>query len=227
MLSLRVRLPLVFLAGIALAGVVTTVIAIRLFKSFAHDQALSSLNREANGIAALYTTAIDAELRQRRRPRARRKLAAKNLELATGDKIYFVGPRDSSRARQRHGAEAAAGPARSTGSPGKSLTFEFTPPNTHRTLPRRRETDLPRQAVGRRDRRRDAEDRRQPARQRPDQAARGRRPARPARRRAARAGTSRAASCGPCCSSRDAADEVATATTPSRCPRTRRASSAT
>ena len=58
--SLRVRLPLVFLAGIALAGVVTTVIAIQLFQSFAHDQALSSLNREATGVAALYTTAIEA-----------------------------------------------------------------------------------------------------------------------------------------------------------------------
>ena len=43
--SLRVRLPLIFLAGIALAGVVTTVIAIQLFQSFARDQALSSLNR--------------------------------------------------------------------------------------------------------------------------------------------------------------------------------------
>src|SRR5207237_550359 len=49
--SLRVRLPLVFLAGIALAGVVTTVIAIQLFQSFAHDQALTSLNREATGVA--------------------------------------------------------------------------------------------------------------------------------------------------------------------------------
>ena len=31
--SLRVRLPLVFLAGIVLAGVVTTVISVRLFQS--------------------------------------------------------------------------------------------------------------------------------------------------------------------------------------------------
>jgi hypothetical protein len=50
--SLRVRLPLVFLAGLILAGLVTTLIAVRLFRDFAHDQALSKLSREANGIAA-------------------------------------------------------------------------------------------------------------------------------------------------------------------------------
>ena len=33
--SLRVRLPLVFLAGIILAGLVTTLIAVRLFRDFA------------------------------------------------------------------------------------------------------------------------------------------------------------------------------------------------
>ena len=58
--SLRVRLPLVFLAGLVLAGVVTTLIAVRLFQSFAHDQALTGLKREAHGIAALYTRAIPA-----------------------------------------------------------------------------------------------------------------------------------------------------------------------
>jgi hypothetical protein len=38
--SLRVRLPLVFLAGIILAGVVTAAISVRLFQDFAHDQTL-------------------------------------------------------------------------------------------------------------------------------------------------------------------------------------------
>ena len=51
--SLRVRLPLVFLAGILLAGVITTLISIRLFQQLAHDQTLAGLTREANGIAAL------------------------------------------------------------------------------------------------------------------------------------------------------------------------------
>jgi hypothetical protein len=35
--SLRVRLPLVFLAGILLSGAITTAISIRLFQQFAHD----------------------------------------------------------------------------------------------------------------------------------------------------------------------------------------------
>jgi len=48
--SLRVRLPLVFLAGIILAGLVTTLIAVRLFRDFSHDQALAKLSREANGL---------------------------------------------------------------------------------------------------------------------------------------------------------------------------------
>src|SRR4029078_7656273 len=75
--SLRVRLPLVFLAGIALAGVVTTVIAVQLFQSFAHDQALPSLNRQASGIAALYTNASEASYGNKD-DRSPPKFAAKN-----------------------------------------------------------------------------------------------------------------------------------------------------
>jgi signal transduction histidine kinase len=129
--SLRVRLPLVFLAGIALAGVVTTVIAIQLFKSFAHDQALGSLNREATGVADLYTTAIEASYGNPD-DRSPPKFAAKNLELATGDKIYLIGPRifpgqDNVTGLKRLPIQTIDWKS------GKSLTFEFTPPGTHRT----------------------------------------------------------------------------------------------
>ena len=129
--SLRVRLPLVFLAGIALAGVVTTVIAIQLFQSFAHDQALTSLNREATGVADLYTTAIEASYGNPD-DRSPPKFAAKNLELATGDKIYLIGPRifpgqDNVTGLKRLPIQTIDWKS------GKSLTFEFTPPNTHRT----------------------------------------------------------------------------------------------
>jgi signal transduction histidine kinase len=129
--SLRVRLPLVFLAGIALAGVVTTVIAIQLFQSFARDQALSSLNREATGVAALYTTAIKASYGNQD-DRSPPKFAAKNLELATGDKIYLIGPRifpgqDNVTGLKRLPIETIDWKS------GQSLTFELTPPGTHRT----------------------------------------------------------------------------------------------
>jgi signal transduction histidine kinase len=129
--SLRVRLPLIFLAGIALAGVVTTVIAIQLFQSFAHDQALTSLNREATGVADLYTAAIDASYGNPD-DRSPPKFAAKNLELATGDKIYLIGPRIFPGQENVTGLKRL--PARTIDwTSGKSLTFEFTPPGTHRT----------------------------------------------------------------------------------------------
>ncbi len=60
--SLRVRLPLVFLGGILLAGLVTTLIAVRLFQDFAEDRAVAELTREANGIARLYANAINEAL---------------------------------------------------------------------------------------------------------------------------------------------------------------------
>ncbi len=128
--SLRVRLPLIFLAGIALAGVVTTMIAIQLFQSFAHDQALSSLNREASGVAALFSNAVAASYGNPD-DRSPPRFAAKNLELATGDKIYLVGPRifpgqDNVTGLTRLPIQTIDWQS------GKSLTFEFTPPGTHR-----------------------------------------------------------------------------------------------
>jgi signal transduction histidine kinase len=125
--SLRVRLPLVFLAGIVLAGVITTVVAIRLFQEFSQDQELAKLNREANGIAQLYSEAVNASYGNKH-DRSAPKFAATTLEHATGDKIYFIGPRNPF-------------PGQVTGLTqlrakidwhilGRSLTFEMTPPGT-------------------------------------------------------------------------------------------------
>src|SRR5262249_39479871 len=76
--SLRVRLPLVFLAGIVLAGLITTLISVRLFQDFAHDQALTQLNREAHGIAGLYADAIQKSYGNSQ-DRAAPDFAARNL----------------------------------------------------------------------------------------------------------------------------------------------------
>ena len=130
--SLRVRLPLVFLAGIVLAGVVTTAISIRLFQQFARDQAISQLSREAHGIAELYTNAIKAGYGNQRGDRKPPVFAAANLRLATGAKLYWVGPNT-----------AFPGQPRNLGLPrlpirtidwqsGKALSFEFTPPGHRR-----------------------------------------------------------------------------------------------
>ena len=92
--SLRVRLPLLFLAGIVLASVVTTLIAIQLFRDFARHQALHDLRQEAGGIAKLYSSAVQADFGTRSRGQSRRApdFARVELEQATGDKIYFDGP---------------------------------------------------------------------------------------------------------------------------------------
>ncbi|MDP9286423.1 MAG: HAMP domain-containing histidine kinase [Actinomycetota bacterium] len=129
--SLRVRLPLVFLAGILIAGAITTAISVRLFQQFAHDQALSKLSREAYGIARLYSAAIPDSYGNKKDKRAPSTFAAESLERATGDRIYFVGPR-------------RLFPGQITGlhrlpletidwTSGRSLAFQFTPPGTHRT----------------------------------------------------------------------------------------------
>ncbi len=126
--SLRVRLPLLFLAGIVLYGVVTTLIAIRLFENFAHDQTVSELRREAAGIAKLYSNAVKATFNNN--PRRAPTFAAANLERATGDRIYYVGvppfPGEKSGLKSLDLASI-------DWTSGETLTFEFTPPGLDRT----------------------------------------------------------------------------------------------
>jgi two-component system OmpR family sensor kinase len=126
--SLRVRLPLVFLAGIVLAGVITTAISIRLFQQFTENQTLSKLNREANGIAALYSNAVNQSYGNKRDRRAP-QFAAENLEKATGDRIYYLGgnlfPGQGSGLRPLPQSTI-------DWHVGKSLSFTFTPPDQRR-----------------------------------------------------------------------------------------------
>jgi len=135
--SLRVRLPLVFLAGIVLAGVITTAISVRLFQDFARDQALSKLSSEAYGIAQLYSTAVTQSYGNKTRSgksddRAAPTLAAKKLERATGDRIYLIGP--NIFPGQITGLRSLPQTTIEWHS-GKSLSFEFTPPDQrHRFL---------------------------------------------------------------------------------------------
>jgi signal transduction histidine kinase len=86
--SLRFRLPALFLVGIVLAGVISTAIAVGLFRDFARDRALAELRQEANGLARLYAEqalrAIDEE-----RPPA--TFARRELERTTGNRLFYVG----------------------------------------------------------------------------------------------------------------------------------------
>jgi signal transduction histidine kinase len=128
--SLRVRLPLIFLGGIVVAALVTTVIALQLFRSFAHEQTVRELRREANGIAELYSNAIKAAFDTSVKSQSRRAptFARANLERTTGDLIGYVGtnpfPGENSGLRRWHLANVDWTNNRTT-------TFEFTPPGKH------------------------------------------------------------------------------------------------
>jgi two-component system sensor histidine kinase BaeS len=126
--SLRVRLPLLFLAGIVLAGVVTGLIAIQLFRDFARNQTLKELRRESASVAQAYSSWVKADFAARR-GQSRRPVpfVGAALEQATGDRIYFDGP-------------ISPFPGEDPGLPridlnkidwtsGNTLTFTFTPPH--------------------------------------------------------------------------------------------------
>ena len=80
--SLRFQLPALFLLGIVISGLVSAAIALRLFQSYAENQArqqaYEELGREADGLAQLYSKRAGVKL-----------LPAAGVELATG-----AGPTD-------------------------------------------------------------------------------------------------------------------------------------
>jgi signal transduction histidine kinase len=77
--SLRFRLPAIFLAGVALSGLVASLIAVRLFQDHARNQSLDELRREAKGLSQLYS-----------RKAGDIALTPADLEAATGDQLFFA-----------------------------------------------------------------------------------------------------------------------------------------
>jgi signal transduction histidine kinase len=78
--SLRFRLPALFLLGIALAGVVSTLIAVTFFQRYTRTHAAHELRAEAGGIVQLYE-----------RQAGLGHVSLSNLELALGgDKLFWV-----------------------------------------------------------------------------------------------------------------------------------------
>ncbi|HEX6761528.1 MAG TPA: HAMP domain-containing sensor histidine kinase [Gaiellaceae bacterium] len=130
--SLRVQIPLIFLAGIVLAGVVTTLISVRLFQQFARDQAISQLSREAHGIADLYANAVSRSYGNQSGNRKAPIFAAANLRLATGAKLYWVGPRTIFPGQAENFGLPRLPVRTIDWTSGRALSFEFTPPGTHR-----------------------------------------------------------------------------------------------
>ena len=129
MRSLRFRLPALFLAGLALSGLVSIAIAGRLFADFAHDQALTELKRESRGISELYQRQAEIALARGDDAPA---FAAHNLEVATGDRLYYVGA-DPFPGGGNSGLKTL--PQRTIDwTSGEALTFEFQPPGESRTF---------------------------------------------------------------------------------------------
>ncbi len=129
--SLRFRLPALFLVVVVLAGIVASLIALRLFQDYTRDQSLIELRREAEGLAQLYA---ESAVRASDEGKAAPSFAAEKLELATGDRLFYVGTsifpgQDSGLKRL---PESLIGV--SVRSEGKIVTFEFTPPGEERTF---------------------------------------------------------------------------------------------
>jgi signal transduction histidine kinase len=126
--SLRFRLPALFLAGIALSGLVTSLIALRLFQDYTRNETLVELRQEARGLAALYA---DSAVRASDEQRAAPVFAAPRLEAATGDRLFYVGntifPGDDSGLTRLARTDI---PIALTGT--RVVTFEFVPPGSER-----------------------------------------------------------------------------------------------
>src|SRR4051794_1355151 len=123
--SLRFRLPALFLAGVALAGIISTAVAVRLFQDHIRTQTLSELRREATGLTRLY---VEQAIRTNEEPLSHApSFAAAELERATGDKLFYVGvpifPGQPSGLRSLPQSEVDWLTLQS----GKEVSFEFTP----------------------------------------------------------------------------------------------------
>src|SRR5262245_44602857 len=132
--SLRFRLPAFYLAGVALAGIVTTAIAVQLFQDHVRSQSLSELRREARGLSDLYAKQAISSLDE---GRSAPDFAGPELEKATGARLYYVG----APVFFRHGSGLRELSHSQVGDEWQKLidgrkvtTFEFTPPGESRTF---------------------------------------------------------------------------------------------
>jgi two-component system OmpR family sensor kinase len=133
--SLRFRLPAFFLAGVALAGIVSTAIAVQLFQQHIHSQSISELKREARGLTELYQ---EAAIRSIDEGRSAPEFAATELERATGTRLFYVGApvffRGGSGLRDLTRAEIEDARWQTLVEGKRVIAFDFTPPGEHKTF---------------------------------------------------------------------------------------------
>ena len=129
--TLRFRLTALFLAVVLVFGLVSIALAVRLFQDVTRSQSVRELEREAAGLAQLYA---ESALRSTDEGTKAPEFAAENLELATGDELYYVGA--SLFPGQRFGLTQLARTALGNVDLDRDrlVTFEFTPPGDDRTL---------------------------------------------------------------------------------------------
>jgi len=77
-MSLRFRLPALFLAGIVLSGLVSAALAFRLFADYTNTQAQNELRREAMGFTNFYEQNANVDFKRA------------DLERATAVKIFWI-----------------------------------------------------------------------------------------------------------------------------------------
>ncbi len=124
--SLRFRLPALFLAGVILSGMVSAAIAFQLLQSYTLGRARADLQREAKGLTRLYTAQASG---------SNDPVRAKQLEAATGDRIYFVPrepgvdlfPGDPGRLLPKSAIDFAAVAG------GRTLQFDLKLPGSNKT----------------------------------------------------------------------------------------------
>jgi signal transduction histidine kinase len=129
--SLRFRLPALFLAGIALTGLVSTLIAFGLFRNYTQDQAKQELRREAAGLTDLYA---EQARRSQERGTPAPGFAARRLEAASGNRLFYTGldifsGQAPGLAKLPRSAVDWAALQR-----GRTVEFEFTPPGEDRNF---------------------------------------------------------------------------------------------
>jgi two-component system sensor histidine kinase BaeS len=129
--SLRFRLPALFLAGIALTGLVSTLIAFGLFRDYTQDQAKQELRREAAGLTQLYAKQARQSQERGTQPPF---FAARRLEAASGNQLFYTGLdifSGQAAGLEKLPRSAVDWPALQR---GKTVEFEFTPPGEDRNF---------------------------------------------------------------------------------------------
>jgi signal transduction histidine kinase len=125
--SLRFRLPALFLLGILVSGLIAAVVALRLFQGYVLSRSKADLRREAIGLTEVFAqqaiTANDTGVLPR---------IAKQLERATGDRLFYVGGSLTANPKQNIGFERLPESTVDWRS-GRTITFEFTPPHAKKT----------------------------------------------------------------------------------------------